>query len=835
MATPTLKTSSSDATAGTAWSIPSLSYSADRLILVAVTLVRGAGLAADTAAITGLAATWTQVATVAFGASGRFEMVVYRTVLSAGQTGAISISATNSHEAAFWQVIEYDDAATVVQSASLGASSVTTVTATLAAFSDVANGAVSFGFEASTATITPGAGWSELGEYTAARTIQAQWRASNDTTADISWTGAQAACIIAMEIAAEVVTPPVVVPPVTGWGGLTLLVEVAFAAQAEGAGVWDSGLWDTATWGPELTWTNITPYVLGPITTKRGFSADGESWEAGSASITLDNRDGRFSVANVHGPYRVNGVTQLRRWRPVRITATASYGNFDIFRGYAIEWSEEADQFSPTVDLRLTDEFGILARLDGLAQASQGGGELAGARIRRILASAASTASVDIDLGATTLQATTLAANVVGELKLTAASDGGSVWVGGNGAVIFGDQQSLITTDRSREVQATFGDGGYLNLTGASTSYASTPDKTALDIVGDISVFAEIAPDSWAPATEGAIVAKSDGGGGGQNSWRFRLMPSGRLRFGWSTDGTSGVYIESDPIVLDPGQRRFVGFFYDVNNGLGGSTMKFFTSTDGDTWTLLSNQNYGPGPTSIFASTSPLTVGALSTGATPFAGKIWQVQVFEGDRVSCVASPVFGAYPLATSFTDAQDNVWTVNSPASIVRDPAEIHAAEYSPESGQLKTPNIVSFARVGGTAQTVSDITLRAIDGDSRMTRTDLICETDSQALALANQALLTKKATKTGFESISLAPVANAATDMPVALELRIRDRVRIVRRPPGAFASTQECFIRGVEHTITPTDWRTRFTLSPAESWSGFNRWDYGRWDEAKWFI
>lgn len=831
MATPTLKAQSSEAVSGTAWTIPSDTYTADRLILVAVTLVRPSGSAADTAAISGLGATWTQVTTVAFGASGRFEMVVYRTTLAGNQTGTIAITSTNTHDAAFWSVVEEDDNSTVVQSAVGSGSSVTSVTATLGAFADAANGAVSFGFEASTAAITPGSGWSELGEYTAVRTVQTQWRATNDTTADMSWTGAQAACIVAMEIAAEVVAPPVVVPDVTGWGGLTLRVEVAFAAAVDGAGVWDGGLWDTAVWGPDLTWTDITPYVLGPITTRRGFSADGDSWEAGSATIALDNVDGRFSVSNVSGPYRVNGVTQLRRWRPVRITATAAYGDFDIFRGYATEWSERADQFTPTVDLRLVDEFGVLARIDGLEQSPQGAGELPGVRMQRILASAASTAEVDLASGVNTLQATTLAQNVVGELKLTAASDGGAVWVGGDGQIIFGDQQSPISRVRSREVQATFGDGGYLNLTGVSGSYASTPDNASLDITGDISIFAEISHDTWDPPSTEVIATKALAGA---LSWEFQLRAGGEINFVWSTAG--GPYIGTVGTVThwEPGSRHFVGAYLKVDAGASNLRLYVYSSTDGETWTTLWEQG-AAGVTSVHASAAPIWVGARYDDTRRFTGKIWQLQVFRGDRVECVASPVFGAYPPASSFTDAQGNVWTVNSPASIVEDPAEIHAAEYGAESGQLKTPNIVSFARVGGTAQTVADTTLRAIDGDSRMTRTDLICETDAQSLSLAQLALQTRKATKTGFESVSLSPVANAATDMPVALGLAIRDRVRIVRRPPGGFASTQECFIRGIEHTITATDWKTRFALSPAESWSGFNVWDTAKWDEAKWFI
>jgi hypothetical protein len=45
--------------------------------------------------------------------------------------------------------------------------------------------------------------------------------------------------------------------------------------------------------------------------------------------------------------------------------------------------------------------------------------------------------------------------------------------------------------------------------------------------------------------------------------------------------------------------------------------------------------------------------------------------------------------------------------------------------------TKNIASFARAGGTSQTAADNTSRSLYGDLRETRTDLVCETDPQAL--------------------------------------------------------------------------------------------------------
>lgn len=204
MGTPALKVQSSDATDGTTATIASATYTANRLILVAVTVVRATGSTAEKPSISGLGATWTERGDVSFGGSSRFRTTLYSTTLASNQTGTIGISVVSTHEHFLWQVVEYDDASTFVQGVSVndGGAAVTTLTATLAAFSHVNNGAISFMAHAGSAgTVTPGTGWTELGEYSDGRTIQAQWRADNDTTADVSWVGAQRAGMIALEVA----------------------------------------------------------------------------------------------------------------------------------------------------------------------------------------------------------------------------------------------------------------------------------------------------------------------------------------------------------------------------------------------------------------------------------------------------------------------------------------------------------------------------------------------------------------------------------------------------------------------------------------------------------
>lgn len=117
------------------------------------------------------------------------------------------------------------------------------------------------------------------------------------------------------------------------------------------------------------TWVNVTTYVR-EITTRRGRSNELQSFETGTATITLDNRDRRFDPMNTAGPYYGN----LTPRRQVRITATANSITKTIYRGYIAGWPVEITDagFDSTVTLECFDALGLLAQEelpDDLAEA----------------------------------------------------------------------------------------------------------------------------------------------------------------------------------------------------------------------------------------------------------------------------------------------------------------------------------------------------------------------------------------------------------------------------------------------------------------------------------
>lgn len=272
--------------------------------------------------------------------------------------------------------------------------------------------------------------------------------------------------------------------------GVTVIVEAALDASVGTYGAWDVSIWDAATWGPDVVFQDISQWVRS-FTTTRKFSRDLQVWEAGTATIVLNNRDGRFNPSNLTGPYVTGGVTGIRPWRPIRIRTVYAGQAYEVYRGYATAWQDSYIEPYPGGGQVITtvpcvDELGSLARFQGFSVGNVGSGELSGSRIHRILDNAGHAGKRDIDPGKVTLQATDLSQNCINDLVITADSEGGAVYVNRTGTVIYDQRYALIENARSNTVQATFGDSpGELGYADIATSYDG-------DLVVNIAKFAAV-------------------------------------------------------------------------------------------------------------------------------------------------------------------------------------------------------------------------------------------------------------------------------------------------------------------------------------------------------
>ncbi len=111
------------------------------------------------------------------------------------------------------------------------------------------------------------------------------------------------------------------------------------------------------------TWVDVTDYVR-EVTVRRGRSDEFQEFEAGTATITLDNRDRRFDPLNTSSPYSPNVVPR----RGIRITALNTIGgtttSFRMFRGFVEGWPVSITDagFDSTVTIECVDIMGLLGQ-----------------------------------------------------------------------------------------------------------------------------------------------------------------------------------------------------------------------------------------------------------------------------------------------------------------------------------------------------------------------------------------------------------------------------------------------------------------------------------------
>ena len=164
-------------------------------------------------------------------------------------------------------------------------------------------------------------------------------------------------------------------------------------------------------------------------------------YEAGSLTVSLDNRDGDLDLFNLSGTHVSAGVTQLRPGLPIRAQAAYNGTTWTLFVGYVSEWTVTYPQagIDSVVQVVATDAVGVLNDADGLAQPSQGGGENVGTRVGRILdnigwdgsAREIDTATLD------TLKDTQLAQAAWAEMLVTSDSVNGYLFVDCDGSVVW--------------------------------------------------------------------------------------------------------------------------------------------------------------------------------------------------------------------------------------------------------------------------------------------------------------------------------------------------------------------------------------------------------------
>jgi hypothetical protein len=219
-----------------------------------------------------------------------------------------------------------------------------------------------------------------------------------------------------------------------------------------------------------LVEVDVSEYIRS-VSTNRPGSRETNRFQPGTMSVVLDNRDGRFSPANLTGPYVSGGASQVVSDIKVRLEATWGGTTYGLFAGYVEDWQDDFPGlgYDATTTLTAIDPLSLLSSWEGTPlDTPVGAGETSGARVTRILDAAGviGPGNRSIMNGDEGMQATTLGGSAIALLNLTVDSEGGTYWydpavsgTGSFGAFVYESRSALASNTRSTVSQATFAAG----------------------------------------------------------------------------------------------------------------------------------------------------------------------------------------------------------------------------------------------------------------------------------------------------------------------------------------------------------------------------------------
>jgi len=116
----------------------------------------------------------------------------------------------------------------------------------------------------------------------------------------------------------------------------------------------------------------------------------------------------------------------------------------------------------------------------------------------------------------------------------------------------------------------------------------------------------------------------------------------------------------------------------------------------------------------------------------------------------------------------------------------------------------NDVTVQRSGGVAQNVSDATSISTYFQHSGIRSDILVETDEEALNQARSILLARKETNLRIDSLGLNLMDETATTRIIAaLDAELFDLINVTKAMPGSTTVTRELFVQGLQYDITRT--------------------------------
>jgi len=220
-------------------------------------------------------------------------------------------------------------------------------------------------------------------------------------------------------------------------------------------------------------WTDVSAY-LRSFDTSRGRISQLAEFQTGTASVTLDNRDNRFSPNQSTYYYdATNGRTKIQPLKRLRIRAEYDSTTYDLFHGFVESFPVQyaGQGYDASTKIRVVDAFKLFfnATLDGvgwrlgisklgsttrltLTQAQ----ELSSVRVKNILDSFGYSNQA-ISTGQLEVQTQSNTDDLLTALRKVEQAENGTFFIGANGDATFRDRNYRLVNTTTPD--ATFGQG----------------------------------------------------------------------------------------------------------------------------------------------------------------------------------------------------------------------------------------------------------------------------------------------------------------------------------------------------------------------------------------
>lgn len=223
-------------------------------------------------------------------------------------------------------------------------------------------------------------------------------------------------------------------------------------------------------------WTDISDYVR-YVNIDRPSSRETFRYTAGSLSVTLDNRDARFTPANTTGAYG----TLVKPDVDVLVDAIWDTVTYNLFFGRVEDWQDDYPSvgYDAVTVMTALDPLATLGEWSGLVDVDEEAAseEASDVRIEKILDAADfPDAQRAIMAGDEHLQRVVSEGNSLDLINLVCDTEGGAYWydpsttVSAVGGFVFESRTALAVNTRSLTSQATFDDSTGIGFRDLSTS-----------------------------------------------------------------------------------------------------------------------------------------------------------------------------------------------------------------------------------------------------------------------------------------------------------------------------------------------------------------------------